>query len=359
MSSKNYNTPNPLLNKKELASLEDLTERYNKLLEPGIISKTGSRVAKLIPQRVRDISKSAQESITQRELFKQCMKVVSEGFVTLEKYASKTTVREETIISEVNEATKLNEITSLDEICLVRGYNVSKLVESRKLGNMLLALGEGGATGYFGFVGLPFNIVLSTFIYYRAVQSIAMYYGYDTKNDPSELMIASEVFMNALNPDKKGGDEIGGIIGKILVFSETTAIKQTAKKTWTEMASRGGVGLLLTQMRALANRSAQKALEKVGEKGLEESVFRSVFEQIGRKLSMRTISKAVPVFGAIVGGLFDTAIMNKVLEYAGIFYNKRFLLEKEVRINTLISGEPEIIDVDFEENVDDSNPVSE
>lgn len=40
---------------------------------------------------------------------------------------------------------------------------------------------EGGGTGAFGFWGLPFNLVLSTFLYFRAVQSIAMFYGYDVK----------------------------------------------------------------------------------------------------------------------------------------------------------------------------------
>ena len=41
--------------------------------------------------------------------------------------------------------------------------------------------------------------------------------------------------------------------------------------------------------------------------------------------------------------------MNRVLEYADVFYNKRFLLEKEVRINMLLMDEndesPVIIDV--------------
>ena len=41
--------------------------------------------------------------------------------------------------------------------------------------------------------------------------------------------------------------------------------------------------------------------------------------------------------------------MNRVLEYADVFYNKRFLLEKEVRINMLLMDEndepPVIVDV--------------
>ena len=104
------------------------------------------------------------------------------------------------------------------------------------------------------------------------------------------------------------------------------------------MAKHGGVALLICQMRALANKAAQKALEKAGQKGLEESLFKGVFEQIGKNLSKRALGKAVPVAGAVIGALFDTAQMNMVLEYADVFYNKRYLLEKEARINTLIGA---------------------
>ena len=74
--------------------------------------------------------------------------------------------------------------------------------------DLTVALVEGAATGVFGFAGLPFNIVLSTFLYFRAVQSIAMFYGYDIKNDPTELIIAGDVFMNALSPQSNGSDEV-------------------------------------------------------------------------------------------------------------------------------------------------------
>ena len=161
-------------------------------------------------------------------------------------------------------------------------------------------------------------------------------YGYDIKNDPAELVIASDVFMNALSPNSQGTNEVTGIIGKIMIMTEITAVKQLSKKTWEEMAKHGGVALLICQMRALANKAAQKALEKAGQKGLEESLFKGVFEQIGKSLSKKALGKAVPVAGAVIGAMFDTAQMNTVLEYADVFYNKRYLLEKEVRINTLL-----------------------
>lgn len=136
-----------------------------------------------------------------------------------------------------------NEITELEEVCLARSYKISKLVGKYKTQDLGLALAEGGVTGYFGFAGLPFNLVLSVFLYYRAVQSIAMFYGYDVKNDSAELVIAGEVFMSALSPKSKGPDEMCSIIGKVMLMTEMTAVKQTAKKTWTDMASRGGMSL--------------------------------------------------------------------------------------------------------------------
>lgn len=264
------------------------------------------------------------------------MKVVGEGFHILEKQAARMSISETAIVKQVNKSIKENEITSLEEVCLARGYDISKAVEAYKRQDLLWALAEGGTTGYFGFAGLPFNLVLSIFLYYRAVQSVAMFYGYDVKNDSAELVIASEVFMNALSPSSSGSDEMSSIIGKVMLMTEITAVKQTAKKTWSDMAARGGIGLLLTQMRALANKSAQKALEKVGQKGLENSLFREIFEQIGKKLSKKALGKAIPVAGAVIGALFDTAQMNTVLEYADVFYNKRYILEKEARINALL-----------------------
>lgn len=346
MENKNILLPSPIIDSKEDSSLKKLTERYNKLVEPGTVSKIGNKAALLIPKPVILAGKTAKNAMAEQELFIQCMKVVAEGFGILEKQAARLTVSENAIIKRINEASKGVEIDSIDTICLARGYDISKIVSGYKTQDRILALLEGGATGAFGFAGLPFNIVLSTFLFYRAVQSIALHYGYDIKNDASELVIASDVFMSALSPENKGTNGTTELIGKIMVMTEITTVKQASKKTWEEMASRGGITLLICQMRALANKTAKNALEKAGQKGLEESLFKGVFEQIGKKLSKQAIGKSIPFTGAFVGALFDIAQMNKVLEYADVFYNKRFLIEKEVRINQLPgnqNAEPAII----------------
>ena len=337
--SKHYIMPYPIIDEKETELLDKLKVRYERLTNPNIIAKVGGKVAEIIPSPIKDVGKAAKEEIAQQELFKSCMNMVAKGFGELEKQAARMTVSESMVVKKINSVTKNNEVTCIDEVCLSRGYVISKLVSSYKTQDMAVALAEGSATGIFGFWGLAPNLVLSTFIYYRAVQSVAMYYGYDIKNDPAELMIASDVFLNSLNPSSSGADDLCGIIGKVMVMAEITTVKQTVKKTWTDMAARGGASLLLTQMRALANKAAQKALENAGKTGLERSVFKEVFAQIGKKLTKEAIGKAVPVAGALIGGLFDLSLMNTIIEYADVFYCKRFLLEKEVRINMLMNDE--------------------
>lgn len=343
MDEKKWIIPSPVIDQKEESSLVALTERYNKLIEPGVISKAGAKIGEVIPDKLKQIGGSVKDTITEAELYAQCMKVVVEGFNILEKQAAKLTISESSIVKKLSKSLSDGEITELKEVCLARGYDVSKAVNAYKMQDLGLALIEGGATGYFGFVGLPFNLVLSMFLYYRAVQSIAMFYGYDIKNDSSELVIASEVFMCALSPSTSGTNEMGSIIGKVMLMTELTAVKQASKKTWSEMAKRGGVGLLLTQMRALAHKSAKKALDVAGKKGLENSLFKDVFEQVGKKLTKKSVGKGVPIAGALIGALFDTAQMNTILEYADVFYNKRYLLEKEARINDLLGFSDEIV----------------
>lgn len=340
--------PAPIIDQKELASLDLLTERYSKLTEPSKIAKLGEKAGQLVPQVIKELGHDISLSISEQELYAQMMSVVATGFKAIEEQAAKFSISEKQILNKVNQSAADYAITSLNEICLVRSYDLQKAVSKYKGQDTLTAAIEGGGTGALGFWGLPFNLVFSTFLYFRAVQSIAMFYGYDVKNDSAELVIASEVFTNALSPANNDiTNEAANIIAKIMVMSQAEVVKQTAKKTWTEMAARGGIPLLLTQMRALAHKAAKKALEKAGAKGLENNLFREALEQIGRKLTLNAIGKSVFVFSAVFGALVDTAQMKRVLEFADIFYQKRFILEKENRVLNLMNDE--IIDVGFSE----------
>ena len=350
-NKKTYNIPVPVVNKKEQESLDVLTTRYDKLIEPSKIAKIGKKAGELVPEKIKTWGKELGISISEQQLYAQMMDLVGKGFRTIEEQAARFSVSEKQIVAKINKNSTV-QITNIEEICLVRSYDISRTLSNNKWKDIFVAAVEGTGTGAAGMVGIPFNIVLSTFLYFRAVQSIAMFYGYDVKNDSAELVIASEVFSHALSPANNDvNNEMNGIIGKIMVTSQAVTVKQMSKKTWAEMASHGGVPLLLTQIRALANKTAQKALEKAGQKGLENTLFKEVFEQIGKKLTKNVIGKSVPYFSAVFSALVDTAQMNQVLEFADIFYQKRFIMEKENRIAILCGEVDDIIDVDIVEEI--------
>ena len=350
MSTKTYIIPELILDAKEEKALESLTETYNKMIAPNAVNKAMKKVGEKIPTVVKDAFSAAGGKISEAEIFVKSMEYLSKSFQKLEEFAAKVTISEKEIIKQANLISQDNQISTLDELCLVRSYELSKIVGKYKYADIIATLAEGAGTGYFGFAGIPFNLVLSTFLYYRAVQSIAMFYGYDVKNDPAELAIASEVFVNGLNPKSSTGSELSGAIAKIMLLTQTTVVEQAAKKGWSAMAKKNGVTLLLTQMRALANAAAKKALEKAGKQGLEKTVFTEVFEQIGKKLTQKSIAKAAPYIGAFISATIDTAQMVQITQYAEVFYCKRFILEKESRISALNGAKTSVIDVEQSED---------
>lgn len=281
MSTKTYIIPELILDAKEEEALKSLTETYNKMIAPNAVNKAMKKVGEKVPQVVKDTFAAAGGKISEAEIFVKSMELLGKSFQTLEEFAAKVTISEKEIIKQANHISPDNRISTLDEICLVRSYELSRIVGKYKYADIIAALVEGAATGAPGFVGIPFNLVLSTFLYYRAVQSIAMFYGYDVKNDPAELAIASEIFVNGLNPHATTGSELSGVIAKVMLLTQTTTVEQVVKKGWLAMAEKNGVTLLLAQMRALANASAKKVCQKGfresrKERPGEDGIYRSL-----------------------------------------------------------------------------------
>lgn len=352
---KNYSIPEQIVDAKEEQMLVALTDTYKKMVEPTQTSKALKKIGDKIPESLKLAFGDTKDKVMEADIFIKSLQTLAKAFQKLEEYSSKVTLSEKQVVSLINDMVVDNEITSLDEICLARGYDISKLVNKVKFADISAAAIEGAATGAPGFIGLPFNLVLSTFLYYRALQSIAMFYGYDVKNDPAELEIASEVFMNAISPKNNNDSELSNTIAKVMLITTATSVKQTVNKGWQKMAEKGGVHLLLAQMRALANNAAKKALERAGKKGLEKTAFTEIFEQIGKRLTQKAIGKAIPYVGAAIGMTIDTAQMIQITKFADVFYNKRFILEKELRINTLLNGESDYIVVENYEEVTEEN----
>lgn len=367
----------PIVDAEEYASLEEMNEDYKKMLEPGPLSRLGDKIDEKLPQTAKDVKDNAKEvlgtvknAIAANEYYESALKVCAEGFKVVEENVTKFTISKKEIVSMVNKQEPNVEINEIQDIKYARQYNIAKATNIFKNVDLAVAFVEGGATGFFGFKGIPFNLVLSTFLYFRAVQAIAMFYGYDVKNDPSEMMIASGVFAAALSLGKEDVgkreaidsqntnlelENMTEIIGKLMLYGDLVEIKAAAGKSWAAVINTGTAGELIVQMRALANKAAANALKKAGKKNaFEKTVFENVFKQVGKQLTQEAVGKMVDVIGAVVGALFDIGMMNRISNYADIFYGKRFIIEKEDRINNC---EEEIVDIAYEdiENIDENS----
>ena len=339
--------PMYIVDQKEEDSLELLSKRYEKLLEPTLPSKASKKLLNLIPENVQNQLTKVADSITEQEFYTQVMKAIADGFDLMVKHTAKVSLSEDYILKQLNKTFDDNHIFSLNQVCYARGYDISKQVNRFKTQNVFTAFAEGGITGLGGLARIPTNLAASMFLYYRAIQSVALYYGYDVKNDPDELQIATDVFMQALSPATGSTSEMGEMITKFMAMTEALVIKDTLKGGWKAMAERGGIFLLITQIRSLAHKSAEKALQEAGKKSLEKTMFTSFFEQLGKKMTQETVKKAVTPIAALITAFTDMNTMNNVIEFADIFYNKRFITEKQTRIG--INEGPETIeDVDFE-----------
>lgn len=330
--------PNPVLDNREIVKIDLLTKDYEKYHEPGMISKSlnkvGDSISQVTPEKIKRELSTMKQGISESDLMKQAFGVVAKGFTELESRAAQLTVSKQTVVKRIG---KVDEgIACYEDICLARGYDIETALNLKHMEDILYTAVQGGVTGFFGFPAIPVNIVLSMFLYFRAVQNIALHYGYDVKNDIGELEIASVVTMQALNPNMESGTEtLSSMIGKMMIMTKTTALQQGLNKTYGEMINKGGIQLLYVQIRALAHNAAKKALDKAGKKGLEKTVYTEMLEQLGKYLSKSAGKKVVPVIGGFIGALFDTAYMARVLKYAKIVYHKRYLLEKEQRIMDL------------------------
>ncbi len=77
---KKYVCPKPIVNKKESASLDRLTEKYKKLLEPSKAAKAVNNAGKLVPAKVKKAGVALGNKITQQELYQKAMEIIASGF---------------------------------------------------------------------------------------------------------------------------------------------------------------------------------------------------------------------------------------------------------------------------------------
>ena len=328
--------PKPILDAREEALLTALQKEFEAFTKPGVISrsfdKLTSSAGRIVPAFVKKAFSDTQSSVSEWEMIQKTLEWAEKGFHKLTEHASRLTVSKQDVVEKLS--TRGPAITTFEEVCLFRSYDIEAVIEDKTYRDILLAAVEGAATGAFGFIGLPFNLALSFFLYFRAAQSVALHYGYDVKHDPRELQFAAEVTLQCLDPNFSGSG-LGGFIGKMMLAAEVTALRQALGKTYAEMARRGGSALLYVQIRALANKAAKTALEKAGQEGIEAGVFKTLLAQMAKRMPKEAGKKGVIGLGALIGGLSDAYLMSRVLRGAKLIYHKRYLFEKERRISLL------------------------
>lgn len=333
-SAKSY--PKPILDTREQALIATLQKEFEAFAKPGVVGrgldKLTSAASRIVPAFVKKAFSNAQSSASEWEMIEKTLEMAEKGFHKLTEQASRMTVSKEDVIEKLS--ARCPSVSAFEEVCLLRSYDIEAVIEDKAYRDILLAAVEGAATGAFGFIGLPFSLALGFFLYFRAAQSVALHYGYDVKHDPRELQFAAEVTLQSLDPNFSGSG-LGGFIGKMMLATEVTALRQALGKTYAEMARRGGSALLYVQIRALANKAAKTALEKAGQEGIDAGVFKTLLAQMAKRMPKEAGKKGMIGIGALIGGLSDAYLMSRVLRGAKLIYHKRYLFEKEHRIALL------------------------
>lgn len=332
--------------KKEEEIFSSLTKSWEEFTAPGVfekgVQKVSKMTSKIIPKKFQNKMQSYVDDAMSAEVILKVLTTSTKGLGELGKSIIGYTLSKQRIEKLVSK--RIGEDCNFDSFHKIKSYKLEKgVMGNNKIRQQFLASIEGGATGFFGVYGIPFNIALSFLIYYRSVQYIALCYGYDALEDPREMEIASEVLINCLSPniDTAGGG-VSSFMGRCMLSAEMSSLGAALAlgKKFEHMAKEGGAQLFYTQIRALAHKAAQKGLNQAGEKGIQNTFLKKILENLGKKLPKESAGRAIPFLGAFFGAGFDTYYMTRIVNGANLQYHKRFLIEKKANQNTDIQLHP-------------------
>ncbi len=136
----------------------------------------------------------------------------------------------------------------------------------------------------------------------RSVGHIALQYGYDPEDPAEKIFVMS-------------------------VVNVGTASSQAAKSVAFADISR------LTQ--ALARGKTWEILDK----SVVSKVSKEVATLLGKRLTKKSLGKAVPAAGIALGSAFNWATIEGVVDAANIAYRRRFLLEKYPQLEAMLDPE--------------------
>jgi hypothetical protein len=160
------------------------------------------------------------------------------------------------------------------------------------------SLAQGGLTGLGNTVFLGADIPAMAIINLRAVQLIAMTYGFDM-NTPYEMMTSLKVFHTAILPLKY------------------------QKEGWN---------VLMEELK-YGDPFFYEGDENIGDISMLEPIIQQVFKAIMILLLRKKLIQGIPFLSMAIGARTNYQLTKKVTDFAHKYYQIRFLKEKEVGNN--------------------------
>jgi uncharacterized protein (DUF697 family) len=166
--------------------------------------------------------------------------------------------------------------------------------------NVVGGMGEGGATGALGLIGLAADVPALLTISLRLVQQIGICYGYDMKSREEQEYVMHVLRIGSTSSLKAKMEALVGLehIEQILL-----------KVRWNKVSE------------ALA----RKEISRIS----LLAAMRQFAQMLGLQLTRRKALQLVPVIGALTGASFNAVFVNDVSRTAFMLYRRRRIAELE------------------------------
>lgn len=339
--------PDPILDSRERTRFSELKDEYENFRSPGFLGRQANRAKRGLSSAHEsltewvpglDVAEQSVQSLlmeaSEKEIVKEALSMGAKGAGNTFRWCAQSTLSKDAVLRRLKGDIRADEF---ERICASRSYRLEPLAEKdwkSRWGAALQGLGTGALGGGRGIL---LNLALSTVLFLRATQRVALHFGYDAVGKDHEQIIASEITLKALQPsDGPASGSTGGLLGKMMNAAEVSGLKRGLQhRTYQEMAKQGGSQLLYTKLRATANKAAEKALDKAGKEGFETTLVRRLLRDLGERMPKRVGQRVVPLVGGLFAGSIDTFQMQQVIRGAVLHYHKRFIAEKEERVRQL------------------------
>lgn len=116
-----YLAPSPVVDEEEIAELDMLTAQFESLIKPNPVAMLAQKAGDAVIQG----TSKAIAIIGKDDLYNESMGIISDAFSKVGDSASKISVSEEYVVSEINRALEGVQISAVEEVCFLRSHRSS------------------------------------------------------------------------------------------------------------------------------------------------------------------------------------------------------------------------------------------